>query len=59
MGQRDVRAVLEWLGLVQPDPARRAPVALPRWAPWVVSLLLVGAAAVGAVVLSALLGLQG
>ena len=57
MGQRDLRAVLEWLGLVQPDPGRRDPVALPRWAPWVVSLLLVAAAAVGAVVLSALLGL--
>jgi hypothetical protein len=58
MGQRDLRAVLEWLGLVQPDVGRRDPIALPRWAPWVVSLLLVAAAAVGAVVLSALLGLR-
>ena len=58
MGQRDLRAVLEWLGLVQPDAGRRDPIALPRWAPWVVSLLLVAAAAVGAVVLSALLGLR-
>jgi hypothetical protein len=49
--------VLEWLGLIEPDRSRREPVALPSWAPWAVSLLLVGAAAFGAVVLSALLGL--
>jgi hypothetical protein len=58
MGQRDLRAVLEWLGLVQPDPRRPDPIALPRWAPWVVPLVLVAAAGVGAVVLSALLGLR-
>jgi hypothetical protein len=47
--------VLEWLGLVEPDPSRREPIALPRWAPWVVALLLVTAAALGAIVITALL----
>ena len=50
------RVVLEWLGLVEPDRSRREPMALPRWAPWLVSLLLVIAAAVGALAVSALLG---
>ncbi len=49
--------VLEWLGIVEPDRSRREPIALPRWAPWLVSLLLVTAAALGAFVVSALLGL--
>ena len=48
--------VLEWLGFVEPDRSRREPIALPRWAPWVVALLLVTAAAVGAIVITALLG---
>ena len=48
--------VLEWLGFVEPDRSRREPIALPRWAPWVVAFLLVTAAAVGAVVITALLG---
>jgi hypothetical protein len=51
--------VLEWLGLVEPDRSRREPIALPRWAPWLVSLLLVSAAALGAIAVSALLGLGG
>jgi hypothetical protein len=51
--------VLEWLGLVEPDRSRREPIALPRWAPWLVSLLLVSAAALGAIAVSALLGLPG
>jgi hypothetical protein len=58
MPQRELRVVLEWLGLVEPDRSRREPVALPRWAPGVVTLLVVSAAALGAVVVSALLGLQ-
>jgi len=58
MRQREIQAVLEWLGLVEPDRSRREPIALPRWAPWVVSLLLVGAAAIAAVVVTVLLGLQ-
>jgi hypothetical protein len=49
--------VLEWLGLVEPDSSRREPIALPSWAPWVVTLSLVAAAALGAVIVKALLGL--
>ncbi len=45
MSSRELRVVLEWLGLVAPDRSRREPVAVPRWAPWVVAFLLVGAAA--------------
>jgi hypothetical protein len=58
MPHRELRVVLEWLGLIEPDRSRREPIALPSWAPWVVSLLLVGAAALGAVAVSALLGLR-
>ena len=50
--------VLEWLGLIEPDRSRREPIALPSWAPWGVTLLMVSAAALGAVVVSALLGLR-
>jgi hypothetical protein len=57
MPHRDLRAVLEWLGLVEPDRSRREPIALPSWAPWVVTLSLVAAAALGAVVVKALLEL--
>jgi len=56
---RDLRVVLEWLGFVEPDRARREPIALPSWAPWVVTLSLVAAAAVGSIVITALLGLLG
>jgi hypothetical protein len=59
MPHRELRVVLEWLGLIEPDRSRREPIALPSWAPWVVTGVLVGAAALGAVVLSALLGLRG
>jgi hypothetical protein len=55
MPHREVRVVLEWLGLIEPDRARREPAALPSWAPWVVAFLLVCAAAIGAVVLIAVL----
>jgi hypothetical protein len=58
MAQSEVRVVLEWLGLIEPDRSRREPIALPSWAPWAVTSLLVGAAALGAVVLSAVLGLR-
>jgi hypothetical protein len=58
MRQREIQAVLEWLGLVVPDRSRREPIALPGWAPWVVSLVLLAAAALAAVVLNAVLGLQ-
>ncbi len=50
--------VLEWLGLIEPDRSRREPMALPAWAPWVVALVLVAAAALGTVVVSALLGVR-
>jgi hypothetical protein len=53
---RDLRVVLEWLGFVEPDRSRREPIALPRWAPWVVTLFIVTAAALGAFVITALLG---
>ncbi len=56
---RDIRVVLEWLGFVEPDRSRREPIALPRWAPWVVTLFLVTAAALGAIMITALLGLLG
>jgi hypothetical protein len=34
-----MRALLEFLGFVAPDPARRVPVALPAWVRWVVQVL--------------------
>jgi hypothetical protein len=58
MPHRELRVVLEWLGLIEPDRGRREPAALPSWAPWVVTFLLVGAAAIGALVVSMVLGLQ-
>lgn len=57
MPHRELRVVLEWLGLVQPERSRREPVALPRWAPWIVTLAAVAVAAVAAAVLAGLLGL--
>lgn len=59
MPHRELRVVLEWLGLIEPDRARHEPAALPSWAPWVVTLLLVGAAAIGALVITAVLELRG
>jgi hypothetical protein len=58
MPHRELRVVLEWLGLIEPDRSSREPVALPSWAPWVVALVLVTAAAVGAMLITALLGSQ-
>ncbi|MGH7540858.1 MAG: hypothetical protein ACRELC_07665 [Gemmatimonadota bacterium] len=57
MGPGELRVVLEWLGLLEPDRSRREPIALPRWAPWVGAVLVVGVAAIVAFTLSALLGL--
>jgi len=59
MPHRELRVVLEWLGLIEPDRSRREPIALPSWAPWVVTGVLMGAAAFGAVMVSVLLGLPG
>jgi hypothetical protein len=57
MPHRELRVVLEWLGLVEPERSRREPVAVPRWAPYAVAVTLVGVAAGGAVALRVVLGL--
>jgi hypothetical protein len=57
MPHRDLRLVLEWLGLVEPERSRREPVAVPRWAPYAVAVTLVVVAAAGAMALRVLLGL--
>jgi hypothetical protein len=59
MPHRELRVVLEWLGLVEPERSRREPVAIPRWAPWAVAFAGVAVAALAAVVLAGLLGLSG
>jgi hypothetical protein len=59
VAQRDLRVVLEWLGFVEPDRSRREPIALPSWAPWVVTFFVVAAAALGAIAITALLGMLG
>jgi hypothetical protein len=41
-----MRALLEFLGIVAPDPTRREPVALPAWAKWTVLVLPVALALV-------------
>ena len=44
-----MRTMLELLGLVGPDPARKEPVAVPAWAPYVVAAVIaITAAALGA-----------
>jgi hypothetical protein len=58
MPHRELRVVLEWLGLIEPDRSRREPIALPRWAPWVVALVAVSAAALGVALITALLGVR-
>jgi hypothetical protein len=57
MPHRELRVVLEWLGLVEPERSRREPVAVPGWAPCAVAVTLVAVAAAGAVVLRVLLRL--
>ena len=57
MAHDELRAVLEWLGLLEPDRSRREPIAVPRWAPVAVALALVAVAAVGAIAINAMLGL--
>ena len=39
-----MRIVLEWLGLVGPDPARKEPVAVPAWGPYAVAAIIAIAA---------------
>jgi hypothetical protein len=48
-----MRMVLEWLGVIRPDPTRREPVAVPAWAPYAVAAAL----AAGTAALAALLSL--
>ena len=54
-----MRIVLEWLGLVRPDPARRQPVAVPAWAPYAVAASVAMVATVVAVTLRLLIGAVG
>jgi hypothetical protein len=35
-----MRILLEWLGLVRPDPARKEPVAVPAHGPYVVAAII-------------------
>jgi hypothetical protein len=35
-----MRIVLEWLGLVRPDPARKEPVPVPAYGPYVVAAII-------------------
>jgi hypothetical protein len=58
MAQGELRAVLEWLGLLEPDPSRREPIAVPRWAPFAIAVVLVTVAAIGTVVIHEMLGLR-
>ena len=48
-----MRILLEWLGLVRPDPARKEPVVVPAHGPYVVAAII----ALTATVLAALLRL--
>ena len=45
-----MRVVLEWLGLVGPDLARKEPVAVPAWAPYAVAgFIAIAVTALGAI----------
>lgn len=48
--------MLEWLGLVRPDPARKEPVAVPAWAPYAVAAFIAAAATGVAALLRLLVG---
>ena len=50
-----MRIVLEWLGLVGPDPARKEPVAVPAWGPYAAAAFVAIAAAVLGVLLKMLI----
>ena len=51
-----MRLVLEWLGLVGPDPARKEPVAVPAWAPYAVAAVVALTATGLAVLLRLIIG---
>jgi hypothetical protein len=57
MAPHELRAILEWLGFVEPDRSRREPIALPRWAPWAVAATGVALAALVAFAISGVVGL--
>jgi len=46
-----MRIVLEWLGLVRPDPARKQPVAVPAWGPYLVAAVIALTATLAAALL--------
>ena len=50
-----MRIVLEWLGLVGSDPARKEPVAIPTWGPYVVAAIIVISASALGVLLKVLI----
>lgn len=50
-----MRIVLEWLGLVGPDPVREEPVAVPVWAPYAVAAIIAIAATAPGVALRVLI----
>jgi hypothetical protein len=51
-----MRIVLEWLGLVRPDPARKEPVAVPAYGPYVVAAIIALTATGSAVLLRLIIG---
>ena len=50
-----MRIVLEWLGLVGPDTARKEPIAVPAWGPYVVAAIIALAATALGVLLKVLI----
>ncbi|MEX2274136.1 MAG: hypothetical protein WEA10_01025 [Actinomycetota bacterium] len=52
-----MRALLEYLGLLEPERGRRHPVALPSWAPAALAGAIVAAGLLGVLWLRALLQL--
>lgn len=53
---RVMKLVLEWLGLVRPDPGRREPVAVPAWATHAVAAFIAMTATGLAALLRLLIG---
>ncbi len=47
----NMRALLEFLGIVEPDPTRREPVALPAWSRSLLGLALPALVLISALVL--------
>ena len=50
-----MRIVLEWLGLVGPDSARKEPVAVPAWGPYAAAAFVAIAATVLGVLVKVLI----